>query len=354
MKEITVRKFGVTPTNETVNQYTFSNKNGLTISIISLGGIVQSLLTPDRNGKMEDIVLGFDNLDDYVNRNHPYFGAIIGRFGNRIADGKFFIDSNEYVLAKNAGENHLHGGVTGFDSVVWKVEDVSTPETPTLKLSYESVDGEEGYPGNLTVEVLYALTDDDVFEITYRATTDKPTVVNLTHHSYFHLDPSSQKDVLNHEVQIAASAYIPVDESIIPTGEINSVENSPFDFRIMKKIGDHINDQHVQLVRGKGYDHCWVIDDYTGDFKKIARVSNPTSGRVLEVLTTEPGVQFYTGNFLDGSLTGKNNFVYRNRTGLCLETQHFPDSPNQKNFPSVLLLPGEVFNSRTAYKFLVH
>lgn len=353
MKKIEVMEFGTTPTNEVVNLYTLSNKNGMELRVLSYGGIVQSLKVADRNGKVEDVVLGFDNLDDYVQNNSPYFGAIIGRFGNRIAKGRFSINGISYTVAQNNGDNHLHGGGIGFNAVVWKVEDRSTQDTPMLKLFYRSVDGEEGYPGNLDVEVVYSLTPDNAFEIQYRASTDKPTIINLTHHSYFNLSLSSQENILNHAVELSASKFVAIDDFAIPTGALNHVEGTPFDFRSAKKVGDKINGQDVQLIRGRGYDHCWVIDNYNGDLISMANVYDPESGRTLEVYTTEPGVQFYTGNFLDGTLVGKEGIVYHNRMGLCLETQHFPDTPNQKGFPNVILNPGEVYNSRTVYRFSV-
>ncbi len=348
-----MKQFGVTPNKEIINRYTLFNQNGMELTVLSYGGIVQAVKVPDRNGKLEDVVLGFDNLDDYIHHNSPYFGAIIGRCGNRIAKGKFSINGNEYALAKNNGDVHLHGGSVGFDSVVWKVEDISTSEKSMLKLTYRSVDGEEGYPGNLDVEVVYALTNTNAIEITYRATTDQPTIVNLTHHSYFNLNLSSQEDILNHEVQLAASQVLPIDESLIPTGILRTVAATPFDFRTAKKIGEDIDASDVQLKRGRGYDHCWVIDNYTNQLILMANVVEPISGRKLQVFTTEPGVQLYSGNFLDGTVTGKDGIVYGQRMGLCLETQHFPDSPNQKEFPSVILNPGDTYNSQTVYQFSV-
>jgi aldose 1-epimerase len=353
VKKIEVKEFGITPNNKIVNKYTLSNENGMELTVLSYGGIVQSLKVPDRNGKVEDVVLGFDTLDDYVHHNSPYFGAIIGRFGNRIAKGKFSIDGVAYNVAQNNGDNHLHGGQVGFNAVVWKVEDVSTEDTQRLKLFYRSIDGEEGYPGNLDVEIIYVLTSDNAFEITYSASTDKSTIINLTHHSYFNLNLSSQADILGHEVQLAASKFIAVDETAIPIGGFNDVDATPFDFRSARKVRDVINGTDIQLIRGRGYDHCWVIDNHSTDLISMANVYDPISGRHMEVFTTEPGVQFYSGNFLDGTLKGKEGIVYQTRMGLCLETQHFPDTPNQKGFPSVKLNPGEVYNSKTMYRFSV-
>ncbi len=353
MKSLKVNHFGTTPLGEPVDSYTLTNDHGVEVTILSFGGIIQSLKVPNRMGVSEDVVLGFDNLNDYVHSNSPYFGAIIGRCGNRIANGKFVLDGVTYHLVKNNSENHLHGGKVGFNAVVWSVEDVSTEESPRVKLSYLSKDGEEGYPGNLNVEVMYALTDDNAIEITYRAITDKTTVINLTHHSYFNFNLASGTDILNHQVQLSASQFVPVNDAIIPTGELQDVKDSPFDFLQSKTIGVDIGGSHPQLIRGNGFDHCWVVDAYDATLKKIASVYDPISGRKMEVLSTEPGVQLYSGNFLNGMLVGKNGQKYHQRMGLCLETQHFPDSPNQDQFPSVVLNVGDEYTSKTVYKFTV-
>jgi aldose 1-epimerase len=346
---ITHRPFGKV-SGKTVQLYTLRNSNGVEAAITNYGGIVVSLKTPDRNGNFADVVLGFDSLDGYT-KEHPYFGAIVGRYGNRIAKGRFTLNGVEYKLAVNNGENALHGGLKGFDKVVWTPKEISSAEGPALELTYVSKDGEEGYPGTLTATVRYTLTSDNELRLDYTATTDKDTVVNLTNHSYFNLAGQGTGDILNHEIQIFADRFTPVDEGLIPTGELKSVAGTPFDFRQPHKIGERINAKDDQIQRGKGYDHNFVLNGRMGELHPAARVTEATSGRIMEVSTTQPGVQFYTGNFLDGSVKGKGGTAYQFRWGFCLETQHFPDSPNQPKFPSTVLKPGETYKSTTIYKF---
>jgi aldose 1-epimerase len=343
--------FGKLADGTEIYLYTLTNKSGTTATITNYGGIIVSLKTEDKNGNFEDIVLGFDSLSSYVKGN-PFFGCIVGRYGNRIAKGKFKLDGQTYTLAANNGPNHLHGGVKGFDKVVWTGDNYVTPDGSVLKLTYTSKDLEEGYPGNLQAEVTYTLTNDDELKIDYKATTDKKTVINLTNHSYFNLSGNTKTDILGHEVSIAASKFVPVDKTLIPTGKLADVKGTPFDFTSPHIVGERINDGHQQIQLGGGYDHCWVLDS-AANSSPIATVHDSTSGRVMEVFTTEPGVQFYTGNFLDGSVTGKFNTVYKKRYGLCLETEHFPDSPNQPQFPSTVLNPGETYTTQTIYKFSV-
>jgi aldose 1-epimerase len=343
--------FGTTPAGEQVELFTLANGRGMKAAIATYGAIVVSLETPDRHGNFEDLVLGFDNLDGYL-AGHPYFGAIVGRYGNRIANGRFTLGGVEYTLARNNGDNHLHGGLRGFDKAVWKPRDVSTAAEPRLELSYLSKDGEEGYPGNLSVTVTYSLTAGNELRIDYLATTDKETVVNLTNHSYFNLAGQGNGDILKHRVVLHADRFTPVDKGLIPTGELRPVEGTPFDFRQPMEIGARIAQKEEQLVRGLGYDHNFALNGAAGALRPAAWVSEPGSGRVMEVLTTEPGVQFYTGNFLDGSLKGKGGKTYGHRYGFCLETQHFPDSPNKPDFPSVTLKPGEKYQTTTVYRFL--
>jgi aldose 1-epimerase len=347
---ITRTAFGTLPDGRAVDLYTLRNVKGMEIKMMTLGGGIISWTAPDKNGKYEDITLGCDSLSGYL-KGTPYFGALIGRYGNRIAKGKFVLDGTTYSLATNNIGNHLHGGIKGFDKVLWDAVPVDGEE-PSLKLKYTSKDGEEGYPGNLSVEVEYTLQADNSLIIDYSATTDKKTVLNLTNHAYFNLAGSGKGDVLNHEVQINASVYLPVDSTLIPTGELRPVAGTVFDFNQPKNIGSRINDStDLQLVFGKGYDHCWVLSDNTGKLKTAAIVTEPVSGRKMEVLTTEPAIQFYTGNFLDGTVTGKDGIKYQYRTGLCLETEHYPDSPNQSAFPSTELSPGETYRTTTVYKF---
>lgn len=344
--KISVEPYGKLQDGTEVSLYKLTNGKAR-MGVISYGGIIVSLEVPDKDGSLVDVVLGFDSLRAYEQRN-PFFGALVGRYGNRIANGRFTLDGKVYELVKNNNGNHLHGGTKGFDKVVWKIEQISSGEGAALKLSYLSKDMEEGYPGNLNVEVIYTLTDDNTVKFDYRATTDKKTIVNLTQHTYFNLS-GGKTDILSHEIMLNADKFIPVNEALIPTGEIRPVANTPMDFRKPTRIGERINSDDEQIRFGRGYDHTWVLN---GEGMRLAAdVYEPLSGIEMTVRTTEPGVQFYTGNFLDGSLRGKNNVVYHQRTGFCLETQHFPDSPNQSSFPSVVLEPGATYSTQTTYKF---
>lgn len=349
-RQVTKQAFGKTADGRDIQLYTLTNKNGMTVAITNYGGIVQSIKTPDRNGKLDDIVLGFETADGYL-KEHPYFGALIGRYGNRIAKATFTLNGQVYKLAANDGPNHLHGGIRGFDKQLWSARESAEPASQRLELTYVSKDGEEGYPGTLSTTVVYTLTDENELRIDYTATTDKDTVLNLTNHSYFNLAGQGSSDILGHQIMIAADRFTPVDATLIPTGELKPVEGTPFDFRKATAIGARINAQDEQITRGRGYDHNFVLNRAGSDLALAARVTEPTSGRVMEVLTTQPGVQFYTGNFLDGTLTGKAGRVYQHRYGFCLETQHFPDSPNQPKFPSTVLKPGEKYQTTTVYRF---
>ena len=335
--------FGITPEGDSVTLYTLKNENDLLVKITDFGGIITEIHTKDRNGKMGNIVLGFDNLEQYTEEN-PYFGALIGRFGNRIAMAKFSLDGKDYQLEANNGKNALHGGLKGFDKVVWDAEIISSDSSAALKLMYLSQDGEEGYPGNLTVTVTYELLPDQLI-ISYEAETDKATVLNLTNHSYFNL--AGEGNILDHILYINASKYTPVDSTLIPTGELANVEGTPFDFRKPTIIGKRIQEVGGDPV---GYDHNYVIDDNAGEMRIAAKAMDPLSGRWLEVSTTEPGVQFYSGNFLHGTLVSGGAPIEQYE-GFCLETQHFPDSPNQPNFPTTVLRPGAQFFSQTIFKF---
>lgn len=345
----TVQKqdFGKIADGTPVDLYTLSNATGMKVSIMTYGGIITRLEVPDKAGKSGDVVLGFDSLDGYL-KTHPYFGALIGRYGNRIAKGRFKLNGVEYKLATNNNNlNHLHGGVKGFDKAVWKANAI---DARTLELTHTSPDGDEGYPGTLNVKVVYTLAENsNEFRIDYTATTDKDTVTNLTNHTYFNLAGSG--DNLGHLVTLTADRFTPVDAGLIPTGELKPVKGTPFDFTSPHAIGERINQNDPQLKAGQGYDHNFVLNNSTGTLALAARVEEPTSGRVLEVSTTQPGVQFYTGNFLDGSLTGKGGVKIGHRAGFCLETQHFPDSPNQPKFPTTVLKPGETMRSTTVWKF---
>ena len=338
--------FGTTADGQAVEAFTLKNVNGIEVKAISYGGIITSLKVPDRNGAIGDIVLGFDGLDGYL-KGHPFFGAVVGRYGNRIAKGRFSIDKIEYQLATNNGPNHLHGGVRGFDKHVWQADVLGEN---SIRFSRLSPDGEEGYPGNLQVQVIYSLTNYNELIVDYSATTDQPTHVNLTQHSYFNL-AGGGADILGHELMIDADRYTPVNGELIPTGDLAPVAGTPFDFRKPTPIGARIDAAHPQLENGKGYDHNWVLNREGDRLHLAARVIEPASGRTMEVATTEPGMQFYAGNFLDGSLIGKGGARYGRRSGFCLETQHYPDTPNQPDFPSTLLRPGATYSSRTVFRF---
>ncbi|WP_375416800.1 aldose epimerase family protein [uncultured Hymenobacter sp.] len=346
----TVTSFGQTKDGTETQLFTLSNAHGLTATITNYGGIITSLLVPDQAGQLGDIVLGFDKLADYQGEGplaSPYFGALIGRYGNRLKNGQFTLDGKKYQLAKNNGPNALHGGVKGFDKVVWQAEPGTSADGQTLKLTYLSKDGEEGYPGNLTATVVYTLINDDALKIDYTATTDKPTPLNLTNHSYFNLHHGQAKNNFGHVLTLNADRYTVVDNTLIPTGELRPVQGTPMDFRQPHAIGERL--AKVEGPAPGGYDHNWVLNGQ--GMRAVATVYEPTTGRTMEMLTDQPGVQFYSGNFLDGKLKGKGGTVYNQHYGFCLETQHFPDSPNQPKFPSTILRPGETFKSTTIYKF---
>ncbi len=344
--------FGTTKEGVALDLYTLKNVAGMTVKITNYGGTIVSWTAPDKNGKYEDITLGCDSISGYE-KGVPFFGALVGRYGNRIAKGKFSLEGKTYTLAVNNGANHLHGGLKGFDKVVWAATPIDGPDV-ALKLTYTSKDMEEGYPGNLSVEVLYTLQRDNSLKIEYTATTDKTTVVNLTNHAYFNLSGDMNTTVLDHEIALNCDKFLPVDKTLIPTGELKSVEGTPFDFMTSTKIGARINDTlNEQIKFGGGYDHAWIIKDHTTNIHEAAVVYEPTSGRVMEVLTTEPAIQFYTGNFLDGTIVGKEGVIYKKRSGLCLETEHYPDSPNQPKFPTTTLKPKETYKTTTVYRFSV-
>ncbi|MFQ3789393.1 aldose epimerase family protein [Halomonas sp. A29] len=350
--------FGQLPDGRQVDVYRFINANGIEMRVTNYGGIILSLKTPDVRGEFDDIVLGFDSLEDYLSDEYrqanPYFGALIGRYGNRIAGGQFSLDGETYSLATNDGDNHLHGGRQGFDRVLWQAEPFENDDGAGLILRYTSEDGEEGYPGRLEAEVTYTLTDSDELIVDYRAATDKATPVNLTQHSYFNLEGEGGGSILDHHLTINADAFTPVDETLIPTGEIRPVAGTPFDFTQPTPIGERIEQDNEQLTFGKGYDHNFVLAEQAASPSEpvlAARVWEPESGRLLEIATTEPAIQFYSGNFLAGDLTGKRGQAYEHRSGFALETQHYPDSPNQADFPSTILEPGETYRSRTIYRF---
>jgi len=353
---ITRAAFGTTPDGQAVDIFTLHNSKSMEAKIMTYGGIVTSLQVPDKNGNFADIVQGFETLDGYTNPKYiagcPYFGALIGRYGNRIGGGKFTLEGRTYTLPQNDHGNTLHGGLKGFDKVVWQVQDAKVSEDgPELELTYLSKDGEEGFPGNLQVTATYTLTEDNALKLAFEATTDKPTVVNLTHHSYFNLSGQGSGDILNEVVYINASQTTPVDSKLIPTGAFADVAGTPFDFRKPTAIGARINDPDTILQYGPGYDHNWVIDKPPGEFGLVARVADPASGRVMEVWSDQPGLQFYAGNFLDGTITGKDGKVYQRRFAFCMEPQHYPDSPNELNFPTTELKPGETYRNLIMYKF---
>jgi len=346
--EIISAPFGATHDGKAATLFTLRNGNGVEVRLTNYGGIVTSWLVPDRRGKLGDVVLGYDNLEGYLAAT-PYFGCVVGRCGNRIAKGRFTLNGVTRQLAVNNGPNSLHGGLRGFDKVVWEAKSLLAPDGPAVELRYLSPDGEEGFPGNLRVLAVYTLTRDNGLRLDFTAITDQDTVVNLTHHSYFNL--AGQGDVLSHFMQINADQITPVDSTLIPTGKLQSVTGTPFDFRKPTAIGARIEEKDEQLKFGGGYDHNWVPNKAPNQLAVIARVTERTSGRVLEALSTQPGVQFYSGNFLDGTITGKGGWVYQRRHGLCLEPQHFPDSINHPNFPSAVLKTGETYRHTIIYRF---
>ena len=339
--------FGKTSEGEPVDIYTLRNNKGMKMSIMTYGGALVSLTAPDRHGKYDDVVLGHDRLDDYLKFDH-YFGALIGRYANRIGGAQFTLEGKTYKLAKNNGPNCLHGGFKGFDKVVWKAKATETAQGPALELVYLSKDGEEGFPGNLFVEAAYTLTDDNELQLIFTATTDAPTVCNLTHHPYFNL--AGKGNVLDHEVHINANHFTPADSTLIPTGELKPVDGTPFDFRKPVKIGARIDHSDMQLKFGKGYDHTWVIDKPPRELGLVARVYEPTTGRIMEVLSTKPGAQFYTGNHLAG-FPGKGGRIYQSRDAFCIEPGHYLDAPNKLHFPTTVLRPGEIYRNTIIYRF---
>jgi aldose 1-epimerase len=356
---VTRAPFGNLPDGRAVEQFTLTNAHGVEVRAMTYGGIITVIRTPDRSGHLDDVVLGFDSLAGYLSGS-PYFGAIVGRYANRIARGQFTLDGTTYRLARNNGPNSLHGGVRGFDKVLWSGEPFSGDSGVGVTLRYTSADGEEGYPGAVAVRVTYTLTPSDELIVDYEAHTDRATPINLSQHTYWNLHGAGRGDILDHELTLNASAFTPVDSTLIPTGDITPVQGTPFDFRASTPVGARIEQSQAQLRYGRGYDHNWVLDRRGGaggagstDLMHAARLVDSGSGRALDVRTTEPGVQFYSGNFLDGTITGKGGRVYRHRAGLCLETQHFPDSPNHPNFPSTILRPGDAYRSRTTFGFSV-
>jgi len=343
--------FGKLENGENVYKYLLKNDK-CEVELITYGGIITSIKVPDLNGNLIDVALGFNDFDSYL-EGHPYFGAIVGRYANRIDNGSFSIDDNDYSIPINNNGTSLHGGIKGFDKVNWNVVSYDSINHNSIKLNYLSKHMEEGYPGNLNTYVKYTLTDDNELVVEYHAETDKPTVLNLTQHTYFNLSGESSGDILDHNLLINADSFLPVNEKIIPTGEIKSVENTPFDFRKIKKIGKDINIEDKQLKLGNGYDHCWVLNDYNKKSRKIGEVNSNKTKINMEIFSDLPGVQLYTGNFLDGSLNSKKDLKYINRSGFCLETQFYPNSPNNQNFPSTKLEPGKKFYSKTSFKFSI-
>ena len=342
--------FGLTNEGKQVDLFKISHQDGMIVTIINYGAIVTSLFVPDKEGVLADIVLGYETLKEYV-EDRSYFGATVGRIGNRVADGKFVLDGVEYELARNDGENHLHGGIKGFNKRIWAPEIIDHRGIPTLKMTYLSKDGEEGYPGNLRISVSYSLTNDNGLKIDYAAETDKLTILNPTHHSYFNLAGAGNGEILDHVLTINADTFTPVREGLIPIGEIRDVTGTPLDFRNPKAIGERINANDEQITLGLGYDHNWVLNNWDSSLNLAVTLYDSRSGRFMEVFTTEPGMQFYSGNFLDGSITGKEGKIYHHRSALCLEADHFPDSPNQPDFPPVTLGPGETYEQTTIYRF---
>jgi aldose 1-epimerase len=340
------------PDGTAIEAFTLKNAAGIEVRAITYGGIITSLRVPDRDGRFDDIALGYDTLDGYLKNNSPYFGGIIGRYANRIANASFTLDGKKYALAANNGPNHLHGGKTGFDKVVWKAKDFQNSTGVGVAFEYASPDGEEGYPGKLEVSITYTLAERNELIVDYFAVSDKPTPINLTQHTYFNLT-GGRRDVLDHQLTINADRYTPIDPTLIPTGALSPVAGTPLDFTKPMRIGDRINSDDEQLKRARGYDHNFVLNRPSKESVHAARAHDPMTGRVLDVFTTEPGIQFYSGNFLDGTITGKSGTVYTQRFGFCLETQHFPDSPNRPEFPATILRPGQEHRSQTKFVFSV-
>ncbi len=343
--------FGTLTSGQKIYSYTLTNSHSMSAEIINYGATVVKLKVPDKNGKIGDVILGYDSLSGYVNGS-SFFGGTIGRYGNRIGKGRFTIDGKKYQVTINDGENSLHGGIKGFNKEVWKAKIVKE-DPPTVEFTYVSPDGDQGYPGTLTATVRFNLTEKNGLEINYKATTDKPTIVNLTNHCYFNLTANPENTILNQVLMIKANYFTPIDSEFIPTGEIRSVKGTPMDFRKPTVVGSRIHDNYRQLKNGRGYDHNFVLDNYNGKVREVATVYDPGSGRFMKVFTDQPGLQFYSGNFLDGTTKGKYGIYYKHRTALCLECQHFPDSPNHKNFPSTVLRPGHVYRQTTIYQFSV-
>ncbi|HSF90257.1 MAG TPA: aldose epimerase family protein, partial [Saprospiraceae bacterium] len=341
--------FGTTPSGDEVTEFTLTNGHGIELKVINYGCTITSLKVPDRHGVFADIVLGYDDLEGYLQSN-AYIGCVVGRFANRIAHGKFSLEGKEYKLAQNLPPHHLHGGVKGFSHAVWAAEEIDAEDGVGIRFRHMSPDGDEGYPGNLQLEVTYMLGDDDTLSFAYHASTDQPTIINLTQHTYFNLH-GNNTSILDHQLMIHADHFLPVDETMIPTGEIRKVDGSPFDFRTPKEVGRDIGEDDIQLAIGHGYDHCWVFNHPSGELQHAATLYDPSTGRKMDVYTTEPGMQLYTANFLQSKKAGKNKIALAPRSGLCLETQHYPDSPHQPGFPSVVLRPGDEFRSKTLLKF---
>ena len=348
--DIQKENFGITPDGQKVDLYTLTNKHGMKVSMITYGAIIVSLEVPDREGRLSDVVLGFDTLEDYLEK-HPYFGCIVGRYANRISGARFSLEGTEYRLTKNYGEHHLHGGDKGFDKVVWQAQEEVSDDEASVEFSYISEHGEEGYPGNLAVRVTYTLTDLNALRMEYQATTDRKTIVNLTQHSYFNLAGAGTGDILGHELMLNADSFTVTEPGGMPTGEVRSVEGTPLDFRVPTAIGARINDNSDQLLAGNGYDHNFVLNTGDDALKLAATVYEPNGGRVMKVLSTQPGVQLYSGNYLDGSIVGKGGQVYQKRGGFCLETQHYPNSPNEPSFPSTVLDPEANYQHTTVFEF---
>ncbi|MEW6654115.1 MAG: aldose epimerase family protein [Bacteroidota bacterium] len=344
------RFFGHAETDKEISIYTLKNRNGMKVEICSYGASVVSIFVPDKNGKIEDVVLGYDSAQGYE-KCSSYFGVIVGRYGNRIAKGKFTLDGRTYQLDVNDGENHLHGGKLGFNKRIWNAEPIQTDSAQSLKLTLVDKDGEMGYPGTVIIDVVYTLNEENELIIDYFGETDKTTILNPTHHSYFNLSGDLTKTILDHQLMLNADWITPVDKGLITTGELAKVDNTPFDFRTLTSIGNNINADNLQIKYGLGYDHNWVVNNWDGSLKKVGELYEPAPGRLMEIFSDQPGIQFYSGNFLNGTVRGKNGVTYNYRTGLCLEAQHFPDSPNKPSFPSVTLMPEKQYKQKTIYKF---